>query len=207
MYRHMIWDFDGTLFDTYEVMGKALQLTFQKNGIDEPLEEIIRLMKISGIVAYKHYEEKYQVDEKLIREYETIRRDMEPELCKPYPGVLELLRYGKETGRCHYLFTHRGESSVAFLKRYEIYDCFTECITSRNKFERKPSPAGILFLMDKYQIRPEEAIMIGDRELDILSGKNAGIDACFFDGEGLNCQTADYNIRNMMELYDIIKAE
>lgn len=61
--------------------------------------------------------------------------------------------------------------------------------------------------MDKYQIRPEEAIMIGDRELDILSGKNAGIDACFFDEEGLNCQTADYNIRNMMELYDIIKAE
>jgi HAD superfamily hydrolase (TIGR01509 family) len=204
MYWHMIWDFDGTLFDTYEAMGKALQQTFQENGIHEPLEEIIRCMKISISEALKYYKEKYRIDDAFIQSYQATRREMELEHSKPYPGVLELLRYGKETGRCNYLLTHRGETSIAFLQRYSVFDCFTECITSRNNFERKPSPAGILYLMDKYRIRPEEAIMIGDRELDILSGKNTGIDACFFDESGLSCKAADYNIRSMKELYEII---
>lgn len=207
MYRHLIWDFDGTLFDTYEAMGKALQLTFQEHGIDEPLEEIIRYMKISIYAALKNYKEIYQIDEAFVQAYQATRRDMELKLCKPYPGVAELLKYGKETGRCNYLFTHRGESSIVFLQQYGIHDCFTECITSENNFERKPSPAGIQYLMDKYRIKPEEAIMIGDRELDILSGKNAGIDACFFDEDGLSCEAADYNIRDMKELYEIITAQ
>ena len=46
MYKHIIWDFDGTLFDTYEVMGKALQLSFIKIGVEEPLKDIISLMNI-----------------------------------------------------------------------------------------------------------------------------------------------------------------
>ena len=70
--------------------------------------------------------------------------------------------------------------------------------------ERKPSPEAIEYLMEKYKIKPEEAIMIGDRELDILSGKNAGIHTCFFDDQGGICNLADYNIKDYHQLYEII---
>lgn len=204
MYRHIIWDFDGTLFDTYEVMGRALQLSFHKIGVNEPLENIIQLMKVSISKALKHYIDQYHIDEDFIKNYETLRREMELETCKPYPGVLDLLKYIKETGRNNYLFTHRGSSSIDFLQKHKIYDHFTECITSQNSFERKPSPAGILYLINKYQIDLQEAIMIGDRDLDILSGKNAGIRACFFDDTGAECRVADYNIKHINQLYEII---
>jgi phosphoglycolate phosphatase-like HAD superfamily hydrolase len=60
-----------------------------------------------------------------------------------------------------------------------------------------------------------EAIMIGDRDLDILSAKNAGIDACFFyDADEIREEdihnadqihsTADYIIHNFKELTDIL---
>jgi HAD superfamily hydrolase (TIGR01549 family) len=129
---------------------------------------------------------------------------MELEECKPYPGVLELLKHNKENGKYNYLFTHRGISSIAFLQKHRIYDYFTDCITSQHSFERKPSPAAILHLVQRYQMKPQEAIMIGDRDLDILSAKNAGIRACFFDDAGAVCQAADYNIKHIIQLYEII---
>lgn len=204
MYKHIIWDFDGTLFDTYEVMGRALQLTFRKSGINESLEDIIRLMKVSISEALHYYTCQYHIDEEFIKDYETTRREMELEECKPYPGVLELLKHNKEDGKYNYLFTHRGISSIAFLQKHQIYDYFTDCITSQHSFERKPSPAAILYLVQRYQMNPQEAIMIGDRDLDILSAKNAGIRACFFDDAGAVCQAADYNIKQITQLYDII---
>jgi HAD superfamily hydrolase (TIGR01549 family) len=204
MYKHVIWDFDGTLFDTYEVMGRALQLTFQSIGVKESLEDIIRLMKVSISEALHYYVEQYHIDEDFIKNYETTRREMELEECKPYPGVLEILKHIKETGRYNYLFTHRGISSIAFLQKHQIYEYFTDCITSQHSFERKPSPAAILHLAERYQMMPQEAIMIGDRDLDILSAKNAGIRACFFDDAGAECGAADYNIKNIIQLYEII---
>lgn len=204
MYKHIIWDFDGTLFDTYEVMGKALQLTFQKIGVTESLEDIIRLMKISISEALQYYTRQYQIDENFITNYETLRREMELEECKPYPGVMELIKHIKETGRYNYLFTHRGISTLRFLQKHQIYDCFTDCITSQHSFERKPSPAAILHLVQKYQMKPEEAIMIGDRDLDILSAKNAGISACFFDDSGATCSASDYNVKHIIQLYEIL---
>lgn len=204
MYKHIIWDFDGTLFDTYEVMGKALQKTFRKIGVNEPIEDIIRLMKISISEALHYYEGQYHIDEEFIKDYETTRREIELEECKPYPGAIELLKHIKDTGRYNYLFTHRGTSSITFLQKHQIYDAFTDCITSQHSFERKPSPEAILHLIEKYQMQPQEAIMIGDRELDILSAKNAGIKACFFDEAGAVCGAADYNIKHISQLYDII---
>ncbi len=204
MYKHIIWDFDGTLFDTYEVMGRALQLTFRKIGIDEPLEDIIRLMKKSISEALNYYADQYHIDAEFIKDYETTRRELELEECKPYSGAIELLKYIKETGRYNYLFTHRGISSITFLQKHQIYDYFTDCITSQHSFERKPSPAAILHLVEKYQIKQQDAIMIGDRDLDILSAKNAGIRACFFDEAGAEYGAADYNIKNITQLYEIL---
>lgn len=204
MYKHIIWDFDGTLFDTYAVMAKAAQLTLQEYGWDEPLEDIIRLMKISMPHAFNYFSQKYPTDEAFIESYENRRRRMELKECKPYPGVVEICKYIHETGRYNYINTHRGISTYQFLKDYHLEEYFRESVTSQNGLERKPSPQAIEYLMEKYKIKPEEAIMIGDRELDILAGKNAGISACFFDDQGGKCPVADCNIKDIQQLYKII---
>ncbi len=204
MYKHIIWDFDGTLFDTYEVMGKALLQCFQNIGVNEPLKDIISLMKISISEALRYYTDKYRIDDDFIKEYEKVRREMELSECQPYPGVLDLLQEIKESHRYNYLFTHRGISAIAFLQKHCIYEYFTDCITSQHSFERKPSPAAILHLVEKYHMTPQEAIMIGDRDLDILSAKNAGIKSCFFDETGITCGMADYNIKHIIQVQELI---
>lgn len=200
MYKHIIWDFDGTLFDTYPVMGIAFQDTLKEEGITEPLDEILKHMKASISDTLKYYELKYHIDSEWIERYKKRRKEMETELCKPYQGIEEICRFISTSGRRNYIFTHRGETTYKYLKEHGLSDYFTECVTSQNGFERKPSPEAILYLFEKYNMRREEAIMIGDRDLDILSGKNAGIDACFFSEVGKKSEFAEYSISSMEEL-------
>jgi HAD superfamily hydrolase (TIGR01549 family) len=204
MYKHFIWDFDGTLFNTYPVMANVFRETLKEQEIDEPLEDIVRQMKVSASSALKYYEKKYQIDNEFITKYQKRKKEAELELSKPFDGIEEICKYIHSTNRKNYLLTHRGDSSIELLKTYGLYGYFSDFITSKQGFERKPSPDAINYLIKKYNMIPSEAIMIGDRDLDLLSGKNAGISACFFTEEDENNNNADYIINNFQQLYSIV---
>lgn len=205
LYKHIIWDFDGTLFDSYPVMARVFSDKLLKEGIHEPADEIMKHMKMSMTYAIEHYQKKYHISDDFIKEYEKQRKDAEISLCRPYRGIEEVCRFIQSSGRSNYLYTHRGESSIILLKKHGLYDYFSDFITSQHGFERKPNPHAINYLIDKYNMNRDEVIMIGDREIDILAGKNAGIHACCFtEGYGKS-SAADYTINDFRELYAIIE--
>jgi HAD superfamily hydrolase (TIGR01549 family) len=204
MYKHIIWDFDGTLFDTYPVMAGSFRETLEGHGFEEPLEEIIKQMKVSITSALKHYEKKYGIGKEFFTAYDSRRKEVEFDLSKPFEGIVELCKYVHETGRKNYLYTHRGESSIKMLESYGLTGYFSDFITSQHGFERKPSPDAILHLIRTHHIDHSEAIMIGDRDLDLESGKNAGISSCFFTDKMEENPHADYVVTSVEGLYSII---
>ena len=204
MYKHIIWDFDGTLFDTYPVMAGTFKETLEKDGIEEPLEEIMKQMKVSVTHAFNHYGEKYGIGQEFISAYNSRRKEVEFDLSKPFEGMMELCKYIHETGRRNYLYTHRGESSVKMLEDFGMTGYFSDFITSEHGFQRKPSPDAIQHLIRTHGIEHSEAIMIGDRNLDLQSGKNAGISSCYFTDELVENPHADYVVTSVEELYKII---
>jgi HAD superfamily hydrolase (TIGR01549 family) len=185
-------------------MGTAFKETLKDEGIAESLDEILKYMKISMSHALQHYEVKYKIDSTIIERFNKKRKVLEVDLCKPYKGIEDICKSIYTSGKNNYLYTHRGESSIMFLKTYHLYDYFTECITSQYGFGRKPSPDAINYLVAKYNIIRKEAIMIGDRDLDIMSAKNSGISSCFFNEAGEKSNIADYSIDNYQQLYIII---
>jgi HAD superfamily hydrolase (TIGR01549 family) len=204
LYKHIIWDFDGTLFDTYPVMGSIFKKMLEEEGIEESLDIILKHMKVSMSHVLQYCEKKYHINNTFIEKYEKQRTDIEIALCKPYKGIKEICKYIHTSGKKNYLYTHRGESAIVLLKNYDLYDYFSYFITSENGFERKPSPKAINHIIDKYNIIHNEAIMIGDRDLDILSAKNAGIHGCFFTDADEKSSIADFTINNFEQLYSII---
>ncbi|NRD79885.1 HAD-IA family hydrolase [Bacillus sp. BRMEA1] len=204
MYNHIIWDFDGTLFDTYPVMAKIFKEALKEKEIEEPLEEIVKQMKVSASSALRYYEKKYHIDNDFITKYKKRKKEAELELSRPYEGIKEICTYIHSTNRKNYLLTHRGESSIQLLKKYDLYDFFSDFITSKQGFERKPSPNAINYLINKYNMIHSESIMIGDRDLDLLSGKNAGISACYFTEGNDKNNYADYTINSFEQLYSIV---
>lgn len=205
MFKHIIWDFDGTLFDTYPVINQVLGECFLEQGIDETIAEITRLTRISMKYTMKYYENKYAVNKEFWVNYNKKVKREELNCAMPFQGVRDVLRIITERGDYNYILTHRGESSFLLLENHGLLDYFKECITSKGGFARKPSPEAILYLLDTYKIKSEEAIMVGDRELDILSGKNAGIYTCYFNLDGVFDSKADYYIQSIEQIKDVIK--
>ncbi|WP_353477951.1 HAD-IA family hydrolase [Halobacillus sp. ACCC02827] len=64
---------------------------------------------------------------------------------------------------------------MELLNKYGLTQYFSELIIAKRGFERKPNPATIYHLINEHNMDQTETIMIGDRDLDLLSGKNAGL--------------------------------
>jgi len=206
MLKHIIWDFDGTLFDTYPTMSEAFIKTLRDKGIEENCDRIMSLMKISESNVMEYVKNKYCVGVDFKEKYDKYRIDAELKNIKPFPYVEDICKAIYLSGRKNYLYTHRSITAIEFLKRYNLYEYFHDFVIRENNFKRKPDPEGLLYLIKKNHIEANEALMIGDREIDIMAAKNAGIHACYFDNEvSTKSQLADYNISDMKELFDVLK--
>ena len=191
MYRHIIWDFDGTLYDTYPVMARAFAQALAEFGHSEPECEVFARLKRSRPHTAEHYREKYGVGGGFFELEHKRRLEAEWADCAPFPGIPALLREVCEGGGRNYLYTHRGGSALRYLERDGLRGLFTGFVTGEDGFPRKPCPDAILHLLRTHEIPPKKALMIGDRELDVMAAKNAGIAACLFALLGEECAAAD----------------
>ena len=200
-YTHVIWDFDGTLYDTYPSMASAFTEALRERGVEESERGVMALMKISMDYALDQFRARYPVvDDALLHRYKQIRKADELQTAHPFDGIPALLGRIQGEGGHNYIFTHRGSTTHAFLGRDGLTGLFTDIITTEQHFPRKPDPAGILFLIEKYDMPKGSAVMVGDRALDILSGKNAGVATCFFDPGAAPLDIADVSCDNVAAL-------
>ncbi len=178
MITEFIWDFDGMLFDTYPHTTAALCEYFRRHGKSIDPEEAFSQLKISIRKAFSHFGMTKEGE----REFYEIEDDLDfaPQGF-PYEGVPEMLRFITENGGRNYLFTHRDRVAIQYLDKYGLTELFTDFVTREMDFPFKPAPDGIEYLLEKHSLKKESCLMLGDREIDCLSGLNAGIRALLFD--------------------------
>lgn len=180
LFTHCIWDFDGTLFDTYPRIVKAIQKALRDFGHKVSYEEIFPLAKQSISVAMKTLEERYGT-ESLHPRYRHHEDTMSKVDVLPYPGIPQLLTALHQAGCKHYIYTHRGASTHEYIENAGLIPLFADIITKHNGFPAKPAPDAIQSLLKKHDISPIKAAMIGDRDIDVVSGINAGIAGILYD--------------------------
>ncbi|WP_425055972.1 HAD family hydrolase [Pseudomonas abyssi] len=99
---------------------------------------------------------------------------------EPAPGAVELVRQLREQGRRLGILT-RNLQVVArsTLSCLGILDCFAaEDVLGREDAAPKPSPDGIHQLLDRWQLSPDETVMVGDFRFDLEAGRAAGSRTC-----------------------------
>ncbi len=211
IFTEFFWDFDGTLFDTYPRLTRALLRGMADHGLAAPPEEAEALMKIKLLHACETYAAKSGgrvTAQDLLDGYRRHSEDEGPESMRPYPGAAEVLREIRRRGGRNYIFTHRGQTCLPALEREGMADLFCDLVTSEMGFPAKPAPDGLLYLIRKHALDPGACVMIGDRDLDLESGLNAGIACALFDadGYGTRCSTP-YVYKDMNALMDgLVKA-
>ena len=209
MIRSLIWDFDGMLFDSYPHMIEAMRRALADFGVTTDCGALFAPMKQSVSTACRTFLPETAVDgdlnRRLFERYQLYEAPENPPEVRPYPGVPELLRAVCADGRRNLVYSHRGETLYRYLDRYGLRDCFSGFVTEDMHFPHKPAPDAILCLIDSCGLDPAETMMLGDREIDVQSGHNAGVLGCLFDEFGMLPESvADFRIRRHDELYDLL---
>lgn len=182
--QHFIWDFDGTLFDSYPIIIATLRAAVQEYGYDCEPAEAMQLMLQNIGVAQNYYADKFSIPrDEFVEVYMRHHEKLNPQLlAKPMADVEKVLAKICQTGRKNYIFTHRKCSTTAqYLEKYGLDHYFTEIVGPETpNFAYKPAPDSLLYLMDKYGMTAEDAVMVGDRDCDLGSARNAGIGTVHF---------------------------
>ncbi len=204
-YQHILWDFDGTLFDSYPVMAQAFLETLAEDGISETYEKVMFLMQISATHLVHYCQSTYSLRDDFLDRYRKRKKESEILHLQPFPHAESVCRAICDSGGRNCIYTHRGRSAIEFLAKFNMLDYFADFITKEDGFKRKPDPEAILQLLDRQGIRKDTALMVGDRVIDMLAAKNAGIDACFFAGMGQGaCEVANYRISDLEEMLGVL---
>ena len=204
--RLFIWDFDGTLLDTYPFTTWCLKQALSECGYEVLQTEILEKMMENIPFAISYFSELYQISDLKERFNRYYAGEAESE-ARAFPDVQEVLKRIREIGASSYIFTNRGTSIYAMLEKAGILNEFEEIVTAEDpNFVVKPAPDSILYLMEKYGGTPENTVMIGDRCCDLESGYNAGCRTCHLLTPAVPQYPAcDWRIRNFKEMLELLK--
>ena len=205
MIRNIIWDVDGTLFDTYPPIARAFKRAIEYLGKDVSIDRIEELSKISLNHCVSTISTEYTLEtEDIGREFDRYYAEISAKESPPFSGVAEICDYICSVNGKNVIVTHRGrEGTLALLTTHNLMGKFADYIVRDDGYPRKPDPAAFNAALKKNNLKKEETINIGDREIDIIAGQSAGIFSCLF-GRNSHSVTPDLAIDDLMVLYRFI---
>ncbi len=172
----IVFDFDGTIMNTTDVILGSWQHTFLTlEGKERPVEDILPTLgeplhlTMSNFFPHLPTEEAVEV-------YRSYHRDNFGPRIKLFPGIAELLKKLKDQGLKVGLATSRLKATtIEGLEKYGIDSYFDYVLTADDTDKHKPDPTPLLMTLDKLGSTPEESLMVGDTIFDFQCAKNAGV--------------------------------
>lgn len=181
-YNFILLDWDGNIAHTLDLWPDALDEVLNKRGYSLTRQQLIE--STWGFVAYvtEHTDISPEEATKAMAEASEIVVSRSPDV-ELFPDAPEVLKELKGSGKHLALITTSERRMVMpALEKYGITELFETIITDDDieKSERKPHPKPLLMALERMGGTPEQAIMVGDRDKDIVAGQNAGTDTALF---------------------------
>lgn len=179
-YNTFLFDADGTLLDTVDLIVKCFEYTLSHYNVKIPeRSEIVSHIGIpfrNQISIYFGEIDEDSADEiwDFYREYQ-LQHYMD--YIKLFPGTLDTLNRLKERGAKTAIVTSRKHNTLdLFLKQLSIFDIFDTIITPDCVSKPKPDAEPTLKAIKDLDSLPEESLFIGDAVYDRISAGKAGVD-------------------------------
>lgn len=174
--KAFIWDFDGTLVDSYDAIMEVLNLLYSEQNwpFDGPVISH-QILETSIGQLLDQQAQVYGLDTRLLKARFMAEQEARDDQITLMPYAEEVLSQTVERGVCHFIYTHKGETTGAVLERLGIASYFTQVVTAADGFARKPDPEAVNYLIDQYDLDRAKTYYIGDRPLDRDCALAAGI--------------------------------
>jgi len=185
--RAVFFDIDNTLYDSATLSKMARRnsvLAMIESGLDLPVEKVLadlgQIIEEHGSNYHWHYDELLKLygrcDAKIIAAGVVSYEHTKNAYLKPLPGVVPTLIALKK----HYRIG--AISNGLTLKQWEklvglrLHHFFDSVVTSEECSCEKPAPEIYLTALKSLDIRPDEAVMVGDKyDVDIIGAQNIGM--------------------------------
>ena len=208
-----MFDLDGTLINSVGGIANSVNVTRQQYGFAPLPEDVIT--SFTGDGAKKLLERSFadvtlpcSVEEAVKRMVANYAADP---LCNTflYPGVMEGLQALADAGFLLAVVSNKPqEVGEKILSGLNVMPLLCDNIGG-GKFPLKPAPDAFLYLLEKYNITKENALIAGDNHTDINSATAAGVSSIFCEyGFGvLDNAVPTWSVKDFSELVQIaIKA-
>lgn len=212
-FKFIVFDFDGTIADTHVGIIRTFQETFRQMGLpvlsEEAISATIGLTLKDGFHAAVK-----DLTETQATQAAEIYRKIFPGIAIPcisvFPGIIEVLEKLRGMGYRMAIATSRSHSSLETIASNIGVDSFFEVMFgAEDVVNHKPAPDMVNLVLKKYSLSPDEVLVVGDANYDLLMGQGAGCRVCGVtwgnqSREKLASVGPDYIIDDIHQLLDIV---
>lgn len=217
MIKLAAFDLDGTIADTLADLAAAVNYALKKrdlpvypvddyrhfvgNGADNLIRTVLKDNYSPGSAS------------QVKADFSAYYADHSLDETREYPGVADLLRALDDSGVMTAVISNKPHAFVpAILQKLYPDHHFSLAWGQQTDLPRKPAPDALLKALGQLGVSREEALYIGDSNVDVVFARNAGVKVCgvswgFRGAEELRHAGADMIVDTAEELREIILGE
>jgi phosphoglycolate phosphatase len=188
-FKTIVFDYDGTLFDTRPAITRCLQLAFHECGrqvhTPEALTSVVNTglpLRESLIALDMELGDDPGALAKLVTTYRTLYLDQAAPFIRPYPGVASVLAQINASGAKCLIVSNKGAAAILrSLEDNRLANLIERVFGDEPGLPKKPDGSFLTdHVLPQYQdLQPECVLLVGDTEIDILFAKSAGVSSCW----------------------------
>lgn len=179
-YKVAVFDMDGTILDTLDDLTDSVNYALNDSGFPTHSREEVCHFVGNGIRklierAVPKGTEAIEIEQV----YEAFRKHYKKhcaEKTKPYPGILSLLKQLKEAGCKIAVVSNKADFAVQELCKVYFYGLFDAAVGEKEGILKKPAPDSVYEVLRRLHVSKEDAVYIGDSDVDIETAQNVGMD-------------------------------
>ena len=182
-YKVILLDFDGTIARTIPAILHASEKMLNMHGYEIDPVMVERNFGLALPDAFRCFANDPTIDDKTIEQMILEFNDIYKNECEPlielFDGVATTLDALKKAGITLLIASNNIRSVLDRLTvRLNISQYFDGIICADDVVNTKPAPDIALLAIERYNINPEEALVVGDSTYDMDMGRGANCDLC-----------------------------
>ena len=178
-YKTYVFDLDGTLLNTINDLAASVNFALKEYGMSQHTVDEVRNFVGNGVKKLMERAVPDGLDNPLFEDaYATFKKhylEHGLDTTKPYPGIVDLLRELKKRGKNIAVVSNKFYDATGELVRHFFGEYVKVAIGERENIRKKPAPDTVLEAFRLLGVDKEEAVYIGDSDVDVNTAKNVGI--------------------------------
>ena len=179
-YKLAIFDMDGTILDTLQDLATATNHALRLNNLPEHSLAEIRSYLGNGLVRLVTLSAPQDADSQLLAKLQQDFSAYYKLHCSdhtgPYAGIVELLDKLRAQGMKTAVVSNKPDFGVQLLVQDHFPHSFDYAVGERQGIKKKPAPDTVSAALAALGISRDEAVYIGDSEVDLETARNAALD-------------------------------